>query len=121
MFSTGCINFKNQKRMNATINKESATPVLVFNPLKRLIGVFRSLTATAQAFHTSTANIHFACTGESISACGFYFRYWNNAAITYEELANAYLPDWDKANGLTRSYYPNKYMTRNGMPPPKAK
>ena len=95
--------------------KEKGIAVLVFNPLKRFIGVFRSCSAAANAFEVSAANIHFACTGKTISACSLYFRYWDNKQLTFEEVQNMSLIEWDKTNGLKRKYYPNKNMTRNGM------
>lgn len=76
-----------------TIIDKEGIPVLVFNPLKRLVGVFRSCTAAANAFGTSAVNIHFACTGKSISACNLYFRYWYEKRFTFDEVQNISLQE----------------------------
>lgn len=98
-----------------SFNENTAIPVLVFNPLKRFIGVFKSCASAASAFDISPVTISLACTGKIISAHKLYFRYWDNTLFTFEDIKNMTLLEWDKANGLIRKYYPNKNMTRNGM------
>ena len=92
-----------------------AVPVLVFNPLKRFIGTFRSCSAAASAFNISNVTIHMACAGKIMSTHKLYFRFWDNPQFTFEDIQNMTLQEWDKANGLERKYYPTKHMTRNGM------
>jgi hypothetical protein len=92
--------------------------VLVFNPLKRLVAVFQSVTAAATAFGTSAPSIHDACTGKNISCCELYFRQLDEDKIEIdmlEDLGTLRLEEYDKLVGIKRKYYPNKYMSRVGM------
>lgn len=91
--------------------------VLAFNPLKRLIAIFNSCTSAATALGTSTVNIYYACTGQSISACNLYFRFLDESKVEIELLKNLgtlNLEDFDNLMGLKRRYYPTKDMRRLG-------
>lgn len=96
------------------LSKSYVTRVLCFSPMKRLISIHQSITMTAKQFHTSSANIHFACTGESISSCGFYFRFLSdNIEVTQEDLGTLRLEEYDDLCGVKRKYYPTKIMSRS--------
>lgn len=100
------------------LSKTNYYRVLVFSPLKRLIGIFQSVTAAANAFNTSATNIHYACNGKSISCCNLYFRHFYEDKIdidVFEDLGKLKLEEYDRLAGLTRKYYDNKDMTRKGM------
>ena len=89
--------------------------VLVFNPLKRLIAIFKSVSSVATTFHTSLSNIHSACTGKSISSCGLYFRFLDDRIeITFDDFGTLALEEYDQMCGVTRVYYKTKDMTRKG-------
>ena len=97
---------------------ESRKRVLVFNPLKRLVAIFQSVTSAAGALGKAPINIYEACTGKSISSCSLYFRYLYEDKIeidTLEDLGTLKLEDYDKLMGLERKYYATKDMTRTGM------
>lgn len=86
------------------INK-TGSPVLVFNPLKRLVAYFHSLTAMASAFGTSNSSIHQACVGQCISSCGLYVRFLApDIEIEDSDYGNLRLEDYDEMCGVTRTY-----------------
>lgn len=104
--------------MNPTIFKENRIRILVFSPLKRLIGIFHSCNAAASALGVSTLCIHDACAGELISCKKLYFRqlYEDKIEIDMlEDLGDLRLEDYDKLMGLERQYYPNKKMSRSSL------
>lgn len=97
------------------INK-TGSPVLVFNPLKRLVAYLHSLTAMASAFGTSNSSIHQACVGQCISSCGLYVRFLApDIEIEDSDYGNLRLEDYDEMCGVTRTYYPTANMSRKGM------
>lgn len=101
-----------------SIRDRTNRKVLVFNPLKRLIGIFQSVTAAATAFGTSIPSVHDACTGKNISCCDLYFRQLDDEKVEIdmlEDLGTLRLEEYDKLVGIKRKYYPNKYMSRVGM------
>lgn len=90
--------------------------VLVFNPNKKLIGIFISGFAAARAFGMHTQSLNFACTGRMISACNNYFRYEDeNVVIDESDLGTLKLQEYDKLCGVERKYYNNYSMSRKGM------
>lgn len=102
--------------MKKNLNNKTSNPVLVFNPLKRLIGSFHSLTGAATAFKTSNSSIYQACVGPSISSCGLYFRFLaKDIEIEDSDFGKLKLEDYDQLCGVKRDYYPTASMTRKGM------
>ena len=102
--------------MKKSINNKTGNPVLVFNPLKRFIGYFHSLTATATAFKISNSSIYQACNGPCISCCGLYFRFlYKDIEIEDADYGTLRLEDYDDMCGVTRTYYPTSDMSRKGM------
>lgn len=102
--------------MKKILNNKTRNTVLVFNPLKRLIGSFHSLTATATAFKTSSSSIHQACVGPCISSCGLYFRFLaKDIEIEEDDFGKLKLEDYDQLCGVQREYYPTATMSRKGM------
>lgn len=97
------------------LSKDHPVRVLCFSPMKRLISIHQSITMTAKQFHTSPTNIHFACTGKSVSSCDFYFRFLDdNIEVSQEDLGTLKLEEYDSLCGVTRKYYPTKIMSRSG-------
>lgn len=102
--------------MKKSLNNKTSNPVLVFNPLKRFIGYFHSLTAAATAFKTSNSSIHQACVGPCISSCGLYFRFLaKDIEIENSDYGTLKLEEYDSMCGVTRAYYPTASMSRKGM------
>lgn len=102
--------------MKKTPINKTGSPILVFNPLKRLVGYFHSLTAMASAFGTTNSSIHQACVGNCISSCGLYVRFLApDIEIEEADYGNLRLEDYDEMCGVTRVYYPNSSMSRKGM------
>lgn len=102
--------------MKKQFNNRAGIPILVFNPLKRFIGYFHSLTAAATAFKTSNSSIYQACVGPCISSCGLYFRFLDKSIELEEsDYGTLKLEDYDQMCGVTRTYYPNSSMSRKGM------
>ena len=93
------------------VNSKSTRRVLVFNPVKKLVAVYQSVTSAARTFQTTPTNVHFACVGKSISCCNLYFRHLSDdVEITLDDLGTLKLEDYDKLCGVTRKYYPTKSM-----------
>lgn len=102
--------------MKKNLSNKTSSPVLVFNPLKRFIGYFHSLTAAATAFKISNSSIHQACVGPCISSCGLYFRFLaKDIEIEESDYGTLKLEDYDQMCGVTRTYYPTASMSRKGM------
>jgi len=90
--------------------------ILVFNPLKRLVAIFQSLNATANAFNCRPQSIHCACSGESISCNRLYFRILeDDIEVTFDDLGVLRVEEYDKLCGIERKYYKNSKMVRKGM------
>lgn len=101
--------------MKKSLNNTPGKPVLVFNPLKRFVGYFHSLTAAAAAFQVSRPSIHAACAGACISCCGQYFRYLaEDIEIENSDYGTLKLEDYDSMCGVTRKYYSTTSMSRKG-------
>lgn len=101
--------------MQKILNGKNGSPVLVFNPVKRLIGFYHSLTAAATSFKTSNSSIYQACVGPSISSCGLYFRFLSpDMEIEQSDYGSLKLEEYDKICGITRTYYPTSKMSRKG-------
>ncbi len=102
--------------MKKTLTNKTSSPVLVFNPFKRLVGYFHSMTAVASAFKTSNSAIHQACVGPCISSCGLYFRFLSkDFEIEDSDYGTLRLEEYDEMCGVERKYYPTTSMTRKGM------
>ena len=102
--------------MKKNLNNKTSSPILVFNPLKRFIGYFQSVTAAATAFKTTNSSIYQACVGPCISSCGLYFRFLaKDIEIEDGDYGTLKLEDYDQMCGVTRTYYPTASMTRKGM------
>lgn len=102
--------------MKKTLNNKNYCRVLVFNPYKKLVAVFHSLTAAANSFGTTNSSIHQACVGPCISSCGHYFRFLNDdIELEWSDLGTLKLEDYDEMCGISRSYYPTSSMSRKGM------
>lgn len=95
-----------------TTNK--ARIILVFNPLKRFIGVFTSATQIAKILGVTKSSIRSVCIGKSMTAKNLYFRYLPND-LSIEDIAGIDLPTFDKMNGIERKLYATKQITRKGM------
>lgn len=92
------------------------TPILFFNPLKRLIAMFNSLSGTASAFGITPQSVHYVCSGKCITCNGLYFRQLKDGVtITFEDLGKLKLQDYDKLCGIERKYYKTGKITRKGM------
>lgn len=101
---------------SAPPNCHNKNIVLVFNPLKRLVGIFGSENSAAKAFDVSVVSLHMACKGDTISCSGLYFRNLDeNIEVTFDDFGVLRLEDYDQMCGVTRKYYPSKEMTRKGM------
>ena len=92
------------------------TQILVFNPLKRLVAVFNSLSGTASAFDVRPQSIHYACSGKCITCNNLYFRQNKGVVtVTFEDLGKLKLQDYDRLCGVERKYYKTAKITRKGM------
>lgn len=90
--------------------------ILVFNPLKRLVGIFHSSLAAAKAFNTRPQSIHYACTGRCISCQSMYFRHLqDDIEVTFDDLGVLRLEEYDELCGVERKVYRTKRMDRTGM------
>lgn len=102
--------------MKKDLSNKTANRVLIFNPLKRLVGIYSSLTSTALIHKASNSAIHQACIGPSISCKGFYFRFLSpEIEIEPSDYGKLRLEDYDKMCGVERQYYPTAKMCRLGM------
>nr|DAS68851.1 MAG TPA: hypothetical protein [Caudoviricetes sp.] len=90
-------------------------PILVFNPLKRLVGIFASKSAAAKILDTTPVNIMYACNGTSISCRQLYFRELaSNIEVTFDDFHTLRLEEYDQMCGVTRKYYLTKNMSPSG-------
>ena len=104
------------------ISNDKPKRTLVFNPLKRLVGIFQSAMAAAKAFNIRPTSIHYASNGTCISTNNLYFRYLqDDIEITLEDLGVLRLEEYDRLCGVERKYYRTKNMTRVGMKYNKSK
>lgn len=90
--------------------------VLVFNPLKKLVAIFQSHTAAANAFDATTTQIMWACNGVKMSCRGYYFRVVDpEIEIEWDDLGVLRIEEYDELCGVKRKYYTNGKMSRKGM------
>lgn len=95
---------------------QQPTQILVFNPLKRLVAVFHSLSSAASAFDVRPQSIHYVCSGKCITCNNLYFRQLKDGvAVTFEDLGKLKLQDYDRLCGVERKYYKTRKITRKGM------
>lgn len=98
------------------VSNQSSIKILVFNPLKRLVGIFQSTRAAAITLGATTQSIHYACTGVTISARNLYFRHLSDEIeVTLDDLGTLRLEEYDQLCGVERKYYKTKNMSRVGM------
>lgn len=88
--------------------------ILLFNPLKKFVGVISSQVQAAKILGVRTPTIKKACDGEAISTCNLYLRWWNpDIEIDIaEELGVLTLKEYDQLCGVKRKVYKDKTMTR---------
>ena len=92
------------------------TRILVFNPMKRLVAIFQSTNAAAQAFNSKVQSIHYAATGKCISCSNYYFRQLeDDIEVTLDDLGVLTIEEYDELCGVERKVYANKNMSRKGM------
>lgn len=91
--------------------------ILVFNPLKKFIGVISSQLQAARMLGVRTPTIKAACNGTAISTCNLYLRWWNPdiEIDVNEELGELTLKEYDQLCGVQRRVYKDKKMDRTGM------
>lgn len=100
----------------SNFNDVNAKRVLVFNSCKRLIGIFHSSLATAKALETHTQSVHYACTGKCIALGKLYLRHLSDdVEVTFEDLGQLRLEEYDSLCGVERKVYPTNKMERKGM------
>ncbi|NDV63961.1 hypothetical protein [Bacteroides sp. 224] len=93
-----------------------AKQVLVFNPQKRLVAIFHSALAAAKTLGVHTQSVHYACTGRCIAVGKLYLRHLSeDIEITFDDLGELRLEDYDELCGVKRKVYPNSKMERKGM------
>ena len=100
------------------MNNLNANPkkVLAFNSCKRLIGIFQSSLAAAKALGTHTQSVHYACTGKCIALGKLYLRHLaDNIEVTFDDLGQLRLQEYDALCGVDRKVYPTNKMQRKGM------
>lgn len=97
-----------------TRQTKEARRILVFNPLKKFIGVFSSQLQAARILGVKTPTIKAACDGTAISTCNLYLRWWNpEIEIDVDkELGLLTLLEYDQLCGVQRKVYRNKRMNR---------
>lgn len=97
-----------------TKQTKDARRILVFNPLKKFIGVFSSQLQAARILGVKTPTIKAACDGTAISTCNLYLRWWNpEIEIDVDkELGVLTLLEYDQLCGVQRRVYRNKRMNR---------
>lgn len=90
--------------------------ILIFNPLKKLVGIYNSIHATARSFNVNMQSIHYACNGTCMSCQGHYFRQlYDGIEVTYKDLGILTVTEYDKLCGVERKVYATKTMSRKGM------
>ena len=100
----------------ATLSNKNHKIILVFNPLKRLVAIYKSVSAAAISFKTPAQNICSATSGANISCCGYYFRKLSDKIeITLDDLGVLNLEEYDQMCGVKRTYYQTKDMSRGGV------
>ncbi len=96
--------------------QERPNKILVFNPLKKLVGIYHSTYATAKSFNTRLQSIKYACDGTCVSCQGHYFRVMDETiGVTLESLGVLTLQEYDRLCGVERKVYRTGKMERKGM------
>lgn len=99
-----------------TAQRNKPQRILVFNPLKKLVGIYHSTYATAKSFNTRLQSIKYACDGTCVSCQGHYFRLLNETlGVTLDSLGVLTLQEYDQLCGVERKVYRTKRMERKGM------
>lgn len=110
---------ESSRRRRSSMDKQGrldAKRILAFNSCKRLVGIFQSALAAAKALGTHTQSIHYACTGKCIAVGKLYLRHLSeDIEITFEDLGQLRLEEYDSLCGVERKLYPTNKMTRKGM------
>ena len=87
-------------------------PILIFNPMRVLIAIVRSLHSAAEISGRNLQAISFCCTGKYISTGGYYFRHIKpDIKVDINDLDSLKLEDYDKACGEERQYHKAKQLT----------
>lgn len=87
--------------------------ILVFNRARLLIGISRSLYATADMTMGNIQAISFCCQGKYIYTGGFYYRYLHpDVLLELDDLGELRLEEYDRLCGETRQYRPIKDLKR---------
>lgn len=90
---------------------KDAKKVLVFNGVRVLVAIIRSLQTTSELSGKSAQSISMACTGKYISTGGFYFRHANkNVEIEEDDIDKLTLDEYDTLCGNVRKYHPVREM-----------
>ncbi len=90
-----------------TVNRNPSRIAAFDVASKRLRGVFSSYTYAAKFLNMTTAAVHFACTGASVSCNGWYFRSLDNVNIEFDNsFGKLTLEEFDKLSGVNRVVYP---------------
>lgn len=103
---------------------KEARRILVFNKMKRYVGLYQSIFATAKSLGVHPSSIRAACTGMSIVCKDQYFRYLqDDIQVTHDDLGVMTLQEYDQLCEVDRKTYPDKKLSRKGMkytkvPPP---
>lgn len=88
--------------------------VLVFNGNRTLIAIVRSVRAAAEFSKGNMQAIANACSGQSISSNGFYFRHFDpNVLVEMEDIDTLKLNEYDDLCGVEREYHTVFQMSRN--------
>lgn len=93
---------------------KEARRILVFNPLKKFIGVFSSQLQAARILGVRTPTVKAACDGDAISTCSLYLRWWDPKIEidVDEELGVLTLKEYDQLCDVHRKVYKNGRMNR---------
>lgn len=86
--------------------------ILIFNPMRVLIAIVRSLHTAAEISGRNLQAISFCCTGKYISSGGYYFRHIKpDVKIDINDLDNLRLEAYDKMCGEEREYHSSKQLS----------
>lgn len=87
--------------------------VLIFNSVRVLVAIVRSLHTASELTFCNTQAISFCCTGKYVTTGGLYFRHVNpDILIELEDLDNLRLDVYDKMCGEERKYYSVQEMAK---------
>ena len=81
--------------------------VLLFNHMRKLTAIFKSMQSCAEITGTSVKTVSRACKGEYAQAAGFYFRKLHpDVEVVTEDLDALSLEAYDELCGEVRRYLP---------------